>query len=287
MSRADIKRIDWNWLSGLAQFAAFCFVIAACVVALLVLPREWRGWRHLGVNFAIGYLYSFLIGGLGMLIMPLVARRVWHLAPFIRWSVLLATLATLESAGVSNAASESIGGSISGAVSSTVGGLLGSTIGNFAGNFILPGIGSIIGFLLGGLFQQIPNPRVWVQTIIKFYYDALTTSFNAFSQATILRFKDISGGKAQQVLAEHRELEVNFIPLVCTERRKSRIGKRRRYGASVDDVHQQQFRFGVPDASSQMTFDAQRDKGSCPKVGQIRVWMCGGCPGHADRARGR
>lgn len=99
MPRDDMKRIDWSWLSGFAQFVAFCFVIAACVVALRVLPGEWLGWRYVGVNFAIGYLYAFLIGGVAMLVVPLVARRVWHRAPFTRWSVLLATLAAIGVAG--------------------------------------------------------------------------------------------------------------------------------------------------------------------------------------------
>lgn len=99
MPHDDLKRIDWRWLSGLAQFAVFCFVIAACVVALLVLPRQWRGWRHVGVNFAIAYLFSFQIGGAAMLVMPRVAHRVWHRPPFIRWSVLLTVLAALAVAG--------------------------------------------------------------------------------------------------------------------------------------------------------------------------------------------
>jgi hypothetical protein len=88
----------------------------------------------------------------------------------------------------------------------TVSGILSEFLGETLGNFILPGIGSVIGFLLGGLFQQIPNPTVWVKTIIKFYYDALSTSFNAFTQSTIVRFRDISGGKAQQVLQEHQKI---------------------------------------------------------------------------------
>jgi hypothetical protein len=88
----------------------------------------------------------------------------------------------------------------------TLSGIASEFLGETLGNFLLPGIGSVIGFLLGGLFQRIPNPSVWVKTIIKFYYDALTTSFNAFVQASIVRFRDISGGKAQQVLAEHQKI---------------------------------------------------------------------------------
>lgn len=105
-----------------------------------------------------------------------------------------------------------IGGSIysgfsaSGIIGDLASSVFGSTIGGAIGNFLLPGIGSIIGMLLGGLFQKIPDPSVWVKTIIKFYYDALTQSFGAFSQATIVKFKDISGGKAQQVLAEHQKI---------------------------------------------------------------------------------
>lgn len=99
MPRGDIKRIDSTWLSALAQFAAFCFVISACVVALRVMPGEWRGWRHVGVSLAIAYLYSFQVGGLAMLLMPLAARRVWHRPPLTRWSALLAVLAAIGVAG--------------------------------------------------------------------------------------------------------------------------------------------------------------------------------------------
>jgi|GEM_PF-6214411 len=94
----------------------------------------------------------------------------------------------------------------SGAITTALTGALGAGIAGFVGNFLLPGIGSIIGFLIGGLFADIPNPSVWVKTIIKFYYDALTTSFNAVTTATILRFTDIKGGAAAAVLAEHQRI---------------------------------------------------------------------------------
>jgi hypothetical protein len=100
-----------------------------------------------------------------------------------------------------------VGEFLGGGISSLLGGgALGATIGGLAADFLLPGIGSILGFLLGGLFKQIPNPSVWVQTIIKFYYDAAVGAFNAFNQATIVRFRDIKGAKAEQVLQEHQRI---------------------------------------------------------------------------------
>jgi hypothetical protein len=103
-----------------------------------------------------------------------------------------------------------VGGATGGFSKEKLGGTVGGTLGATIGTYFFPGIGTAIGYLfgslLGSLFNQIPDPRAWVQSIIKIYYDSFATAFKALNQTTLLRFKDIGRGAAQNVVAEHTSI---------------------------------------------------------------------------------
>ena len=77
---------DFGW------FVGFCVIVEICVAALTILPNGWYGWHNFGVNFGVGFLFIFEIGGLAWMITPMVAQRVWDWGVFQRWSAILTVL---------------------------------------------------------------------------------------------------------------------------------------------------------------------------------------------------
>ena len=82
-----------------AWFVGFCLVVETCVAAVTILPNGWYGWRHFLVNYAIGFLLTFEIGGLAWMLTPAVAHRVWDWPVFQRWSAVLSVLLLSAVAG--------------------------------------------------------------------------------------------------------------------------------------------------------------------------------------------
>jgi len=104
------------------------------------------------------------------------------------------------------AASTTIGTAITTSIAGALSGVVGGTIAGLLAGMVIPGIGAIIGVLISLLFKHVPNPTVFVKTVLGFFYDQTLQAFSFFEAATITKALEIKGSKAKQVLEEHQQI---------------------------------------------------------------------------------
>jgi len=84
---------------------------------------------------------------------------------------------------------------------------LAGIVGELLGDFLLPGIGSLIGFLLGGLFSQPINPTVWVRSKLEgIIYNELLNEFQPGSVRSRGTGKDIDSSTVTQVTSQVQQM---------------------------------------------------------------------------------
>src|SRR5690348_17308775 len=81
------------------MLTALSALIEILLIAVWVAFAGWQPVPELVRNFATGFWFAFLIGGIAWIVMPPLVFRIWGWRPALRWTAVVAALLVCALAG--------------------------------------------------------------------------------------------------------------------------------------------------------------------------------------------